>query len=72
MHHLPAVTIYNKGSAGGRGYSLGSSIGGVAMGRAREGCWHRDCMKAKEKNANRFSEGVYGATKNFISWLQFA
>lgn len=27
MHHLPAVTIYNKGSAGGRGYSLGSSRG---------------------------------------------
>lgn len=37
MHHLPAVTIYNKGSAGGRGYSLGSSIGGwqwVGRGRA--------------------------------------
>lgn len=35
MHHLPAVTIYNKGSAGGRGYSLGSSIGQwVGRGRA--------------------------------------
>lgn len=62
MHHLPAVTIYNKESAGGRG-TVWAGMGGVGgelvergWGEVRGRWWHRDCMRARE-NANRFSEG---------------
>lgn len=36
MHHLPAVTIYNKGSVGGRG-TVGAAMKGMVVGKVRRG-----------------------------------
>lgn len=36
MHHLPAVTIYNKGSAGGRG-TVWAGTRGMVVGRVGGG-----------------------------------
>lgn len=52
MHHLPAVTIYNKGSVGGVGVQFGQEWG---SGEVKGWWWHPDCTRAR-KNANRFSE----------------
>ncbi len=53
MHHLPAVTIYNKGSAGGRG-TVWAGMGGMV----RRGEGGTEIARGLERMPIDFQRGI--------------